>query len=673
MNHILCEKLMNAGEYYAAGLLLADENEREPIWRYSNAVREFFCRAPLTPYDGGRLYPCGRRLPDNDDGRNIGMAPEYSYTYRLNRGLVASKVTEADELLAREQAKVAPLNTIHLVGGAGYTHSFINFRRILADGLEGYRNRVEKLTPVTKPETDFRDAMLLLLDGIEVFRQRCVDYLRTTDAPAELVSALEWVPEHSPRNIYEAVVAWNFVYYVDGCDDIGGLDRGLLPYWKGEDITDLLRELFDHVDINDAWSGPLGPSYNGLTVQVIRASGGHRRPSIQLLVTDDMPDEVWEAAYESIGTSCGQPAFYNWKAYRREIRARLPQVSDADLPYIAFGGCTETMIEGLSNVGSDDAGINTAYIFAEYLREHLADHGTFESFMEGYTRAAEDVIDEVCGLLEEHRRTRALYRPQPIRTLFVDDCIDAMCDFNAGGARYNWSVINVAGLINVIDSLAVVKALVYDGGMTADEFIHALEEQNPVFLAMAREVPKHGNDDEGVNDIANRLSARIYSRFETHTCTPSKNGEGKYFPVSNQFTTYADAGRYVKSTPDGRADGDPLCDSCGAVHGRDTEGPTALLNSVAALRGDKVLGTPITNIRISKPNLPVLLRPLVNAFFEKGGMQLQVTCASREELLDALDHPEKHQNLVVRIGGFSEYFNRLTPALKQTVIDRTEY
>ena len=669
MNHELYRKLMDAGEFYAAGLLLADEGERAPIWRYSNGVKEFLTHAPLTPYAGGRLYPAGKRLSDNDSGRTMGMTPEYSYTYRLNRGAVAAKVPEADEPLAREQAKVAPLRTIHLVGGAGYTHSFINFRRILADGLDGYRDRVNKLNPATDDQRDFRDAMLLLLDGIENFRVRCVEYLKTTDAPAELIDALEWVPGHTPRNIYEAIVAWNFVYYVDMCDDIGGLDRGLLPYWKGEDVTDLLRELFDTVDCNDAWSGPLGPTYNGLTPQVIRASGWHRRPSIQLLVTDDMPDEVWEAAYESLGTSCGQPAFYNWNAYKREMNARMPQVTDEDLRYLAFGGCTETMIEGLSNVGSDDAGINTAYIFADYLREHLADHDTFDGFMDGYMTAAEAVIDEVCGLLEEHRRTRALYRPQPIRSLFIDDCIDQMTDFNAGGARYNWSVINVAGLINVIDSMSVVKSMVYEGGMSPADFIEALEKQDPLFLARAKQAPKHGNDDPVVNDIAEKLSRRIYGRFETHTCTPG----GRYFPVSNQFTTYADAGRYVKSTPDGRADGDPLCDSCGAVHGRDTEGPTALLNSVAALHGERVIGTPITNIRISKRNLPVLLKPLVKGFFEKGGMQLQVTCASKEELLHALDHPEQHENLVVRIGGYAEYFNRLSPVLKQTVIDRTEY
>ena len=86
-----------------------------------------------------------------------------------------------------------------------------------------------------------------------------------------------------------------------------------------------------------------------------------------------------------------------------------------------------------------------------------------------------------------------------------------------------------------------------------------------------------------------------------------------------------------------------------------------------------VLGTPITNIRISKRNLPRVLKPLTEGYFAMNGMQLQVTCASKEELLDAIEHPEQHENLVVRIGGFSEYFNRLSPTLKQSVIDRTEY
>ncbi len=660
----LYEKLRAMDEYYAAELIA--NPDRTPLYRYSKAVAEYLKNAPLTPYSGGKLYPSGRSMNMSGEVSHIAVRPEYSYTTYVNMPLLKEKCPEAAEFMEKEHfGRVTSIDTPHTVGGAGYTHSFINFRRILKEGLVRYKERVQAL-----PDGDFKDAMLVLMDGIEAFRQRCIAYLTDINADPMLIDALSRVPVQPVQNIYEALVAWNFVYYIDGCDDIGGLDRGLYPYWKGEDIRPILREMYENIDANDAWSMPLGPDCNELTVQIIDACHSIRRPSIQLLVTEDTPEEVWQAAYRSLASSCGQPAFYNWKLYKREINSRLPEVSEADLRYIAFGGCTETMIEGLSNVGSDDAGINTALIFDRFMREHLADCDTFESFLDGYLAECEKVITETCGILESYRKTRAEFRPQPVRTLFIDDCIDKMLDFNAGGARYNWSVINVAGLINVIDSMLPVKRLIFEEkAYTPGEFIEKLDARDPVFLARCARLPKHGNDDPEANEIASILSTRIYSEFEKHTCTPG----GRYFPVSNQFTTYEYAGLGVDATPDGRNKGEPLCDSCGAVYGRDKMGPTAMLASVASLNLSKVLGTPVTNIRISRKNLPTLLKPLVKGFFEMGGMQLQVTSASKEELLDALEHPEKHENLIVRIGGFSEYFNRLTPALKQTVIERTEY
>lgn len=660
----LSAKLLAAGEPYAAAIVLPN---RSPMLRYSLGTTLFFMHAAMTPYNGGRLYPCNRCLSKNAGNQNVmGMMPEFSYSYYLDLNRIAAKVPEAVEPLQQEHSKVAWVTGPHTVGGDGYTHSFLNYRRILAEGLGGYRRRVEAL-----PEGEFRDAMTILLDGIGCYHSRCLELLRASNAPADLIAALEWVPMNRPRHIYEAMAAWNFMYFVDmGCDDPGGLDRGLLPYWQGEDIVELLHEFFSYVDENDGWSIPLGPRYNGLTVQCIRAIHSLRRPQMQLLVTKDMPEEVWQAVYDSLATSCGQPALYNWESYKKEFAARVPEVTEADLDYLAFGGCTETMIEGLSCVGSDDAGVNTALVFDGYFREVLETCATFDEFLEGFIVETENTIDDVCAMLERYRRDRAEHHPQPIRTLFVDDCLEKQMDFNAGGARYNWSCVNVAGLINVIDSMAAIKILVYDEKRyTPADFIRLLDARDPVLLARCAACPKHGNDEALSNFLANHISSRIYGAFEKHPCTPG----GRYYPVSNQFTTYEEAGLNIRATPDGRNKGDPLCDSCGAIAGLDKKGPTALLNSAASLRLDLVLGTPITNMRISKTNLPIYLKPLVKTFFDNGGVQLQVTCASRAELEEALVRPEKHENLIVRIGGYSEYFNRLTPALKQSVIARTEY
>ena len=184
-----------------------------------------------------------------------------------------------------------------------------------------------------------------------------------------------------------------------------------------------------------------------------------------------------------------------------------------------------------------------------------------------------------------------------------------------------------------------------------------------------KNVERNGTDSDEANTMANRLSTDLCTAFE------SKNPYlgGRFLPSSIQFVTYTEFGMHVPATPDGRNNGAPLCDSIGAIHGNDKNGITALLNSAASLCQEKMLGTPVLNIKLDKKQISKALKPLVNGYFKKGGMQIQITCTNKEELLAAKENPEKYPNLIVRIGGYSEYFNRLSPELQQTVIDRTVY
>ena len=144
------------------------------------------------------------------------------------------------------------------------------------------------------------------------------------------------------------------------------------------------------------------------------------------------------------------------------------------------------------------------------------------------------------------------------------------------------------------------------------------------------------------------------------------------------FVTYAWAGQGVPATPDGRLRGEPIADSIGPMQGRDTRGPTAMLRSVCKLPLGDAIGTPILNLRLA----PEILRTtegrrkfeaLVRSYFAMGGMQIQVTVVDGEVLRDAIAHPERHGDLIVRIGGYSEYFNNLSPELKASVLLRTEH
>ena len=655
------QMFMDIGEYFAAGLFEFPEAGVET--RYANALKRFWEQADLPEYDGGQLYPCG--MHPFYAQKNMAFRPHYALTYGFDWNAMRLKSEEGARMVAEEVDKVSGFPTPHTVGGAGWTHSFPNYQRVLTEGLNRYQERVEAL-----PEGDFKSGMLLVLEGIRIYHRRSLDMLKQANAPEKLIRALERMPWQPPEDVYEALVAWNFIYYVDGCDDIGPLDKYLLPYYRGEDLVEIIRELFRHVDSNDGWSGTLGPEYNEITRMCIRAIHNGRRPNLQLLVKPDMPDWVWEEAAASLSTSCGQPALYNYELFRGTLHQLMPQIPDSDLDRMAYGGCTETMLEGISAVGSDDAGINTALVFDEWMREALCRCDTFESFFDGLALRLRQTVAETLDILNEHRRTRALYRPSVIRTLLVDDCIDKQLDFQNDGPRWVWSVINIAGLINVIDSLSVIRTLIYEEKLyTAEEFLAKMDARDPEFLLRAKACPAFGVDNGRVDQLGAKLADSLIDAFSQRECYPS----GKFYPVSNQFTTYAAAGLCVGATPDGRAAGAPLCDSIGAIHGNDVKGPTAMLSSVAHLPLKRIIGTPITNIRIARDHIHALLKPLTLGYMQQGGMQLQVSCLSREEIQDAMIHPERHESLVVRIGGFSEYFNRLSPELKQTVLERTEH
>ena len=364
----------------------------------------------------------------------------------------------------------------------------------------------------------------------------------------------------------------------------------------------------------------------------------------------------------------GQPAFYNPNTLLSGLEKRFP-LKEGDIRNLCGGGCTEMMISGYSNVGSLDAGINLPLILEYIIKGKLEEARSFEEFYEYYIDEARRVTEKVKKEISNSRELRAKYNPAPMRTLLIDDCIDNGRDYHDGGARYNWSIINFAGMINVIDSLLAIKQLVFDSKKyTATELAKLLSENDENLANEVKKLPKSfGKDDPEVNEFANKFSKTIFSFTDE-----GELFEGLGFLSSAiQFMSQVGAGKAVGATPDGRRCGDPLCDSLAAIFGKDSLGPTALLNSVTSLDLEHALGTPVVNLNLQKNFDDSILRALIMGYMKRGGVQLQITCASREELLDACEHPENHGNLIVRVGGYSEYFTRLSKELQKMVIDRT--
>jgi formate C-acetyltransferase len=144
------------------------------------------------------------------------------------------------------------------------------------------------------------------------------------------------------------------------------------------------------------------------------------------------------------------------------------------------------------------------------------------------------------------------------------------------------------------------------------------------------------------------------------------------------FVTFTGEGRDVDATPDGRRRSTPIADSIGPMQGTDLLGPTAMLRSVATLPQHKGIGTLVLNLRLPRELFDdaaarARLKGLIRAYFDLGGLQIQFTVADERTLADAMRHPERYDSLVVRIGGYTEYFNRLSQELKQEVLKRTSH
>lgn len=653
---MIAEMFLTMGEFGAAGMY--EEPDRTLFYRKSLGIRRFYEKCELPVYNGEKLYPSGVMHT------SMAVKPHYMNGMTIDYNAIKQKNGELANQLLRDFGRYqSAVPKEHTVAGDMYTHSMPNYERILKEGFFAALSRIEKIQ-----DTDIKEGLKHVITGIQNYLARSIRYLESVQADEKLIDALKKVPMHPAENIYEALVGWNFILYLDQCDNLGCVATGLLPYYKGENVTDILRNLFDNLDVNNGYSMALGTDYNPLTYQCLEAAKGKRRPMIELFVNEHTPEEVWNKAFESIRSSNGQPAFYN-PALLNDLQARFPAITAADIRKFCGGGCTESMLAGLSNVGSLDAGINLLLILEKNIRTDLASAKSFTAFYETYISSVGQVVRTVTEAIRRSQKERAVYNPLPMRTLLIDNCIDKGLDYNNGGAKYQWSIINFAGMINVIDSMLVIRDFIFrDRLYQADDFVQMLAENNSDFLQKARTHPVcFGNDNEEVNRFAKKISTDIYALLDNEK---PYFGEG-FLPSSIQFQSQVGAGKNIGATPDGRASGTPLCDSLGAIFGKDTKGPTALLKSVTSLDLKRALGVPVLNFNINPTFRNDILKALILGYMELGGVQIQITCISREILESAYRNPELHKNLVVRVGGYSEYFYRLSDELKRMVIART--
>jgi len=305
---------------------------------------------------------------------------------------------------------------------------------------------------------------------------------------------------------------------------------------------------------------------------------------------------------------------------------------------------------------------------------------TFDDFMNAFK---EQLAYFMSMAAEEHNillRAQAELFPDAFHSVLMVDAIKEGKDVLDRTLPFeNGSALNTVGMINVADSMAAVKKLVFEEKkVTKKELKAALEadwqgDRYEEIRKMCLAAPKYGNGDPYVDSIAREL----YQFWADTAITFPTAWGGTTKPTAISVTAHAPGGALTGATPDGRHAGETLADgSMSAAQGKDTHGPTAVIRSAITIDQVPFQAT-LLNMKFHPSALQATedmmkLSDLIKTYFSFGGKHIQFNVVSKETLLDAQKHPENYRDLIVRVAGYSAYFVDLGKPVQDEIIARTE-
>ena len=547
----------------------------------------------------------------------------------------------------------------------------------------------------------------------------------------KIADVCRWVPAHAPRDMQEAIQMYWFVHLgtvteLNGwdCMNPGHIDQHLYPFYKkGLEDGTMTREKAKEL-ISCFWikfnNQPAPPkvgitalesgTYNDFTniniggidrdgndavnelsyiILEIQEELHELQPGLSIHVSKVTPDDFVMAGAKVIRQGHGYPSVFNPDTYTQELVRQGKTQEDAN-----EGGCS-----GCIEVGAfgKEAYILTGYLNTPKILEITLNNGidpmtgkklgletgdprsfkTYEELYEAYHKQMIYFVNLKLAVNNYIERMFSLYAPATFLSLFIDDCITRGRDYYSGGARYNTTYIQCTGLGTITDCLATLKKHVFeDKKFTMNELLDAVsknfEENEKMRQFIMNRTPFFGNDDEYADAIAVKVYDDLVDAIEGHPNT--RGGKTQLNMLSTTCHNYF--GSVCGASVNGRLAHFAISDGTSPAHGADTNGPTAVIKSLGKLDQTKSGGT-LLNVRF----VPSLLRRdedlrklvfLIRAYFSMGGHHIQFNIVDTQTLLDAQKQPEDYKDLLVRVAGYSDYFNDMTEQLQNEIIARTE-
>lgn len=378
-------------------------------------------------------------------------------------------------------------------------------------------------------------------------------------------------------------------------------------------------------------------------------------------------------------------------------------VAEEDAYNYSAIGCVETAVPGkwgyrctgmsyvnfprmLLCVMNDGVDVTTGKRFAKGYG-NFRDMKSYDELMEAWDKTIREITR--ASVIVENAIDKASERdvPDVLCSALTDDCIGRGKTIKEGGAVYDFISGLQVGIANMADSLAAIKKLVFDEGrITPAELAGALESDfagergEKIRQMLVNDAPKYGNDDDSVDQLVVDAYQSYIDEIAKYPNTRHGRGPigGIRYAGTSSISANVGQGMGTMATPDGRHAHEPLAEGCSPAHNADAHGPTAVFKSVSKLPTEKITGGVLLNQKMAPTMLASernkqKLEMLISTFFDRlHGYHVQYNIVSRETLLDAQAHPERHKDLIVRVAGYSAFFNVLSRATQDDIIARTE-
>ena len=549
---------------------------------------------------------------------------------------------------------------------------------------------------------------------------------------AEMATICRKVPAHAPETFYEALQHYWFIHIgviteVNPWDSFnpGRLDQHLYPFYirdieNGSLTKDRAIELLESfwIKFNNHPAPPkigvtakesstytdfslinLGgvkedgsDAVNELTYLILDVIEDMRllQPSSMIQVSKKNPDRFIKRTARILKTGFGQPSIFNTDAIIQQLLYQGKSLEDARNG--GASGCVETGAFGVESY------ILTGYFNLVKIFELAMYNGIDPSSGKRVGLSTGDMtkftsFDQVVAAFEKQLKffvdlkvvgTNIIDRifaeniPVPFLSLIIDDCITTGIDYNNGGARYNTSYIQGVGLGSLTDILTSIKYNVFDEQKVSFyELLKAIQGnfENHVELRhdLINQTPKYGNDDDYADDQAVIVFNTLLSAVDGRP-----NSKGGCFRINMLPTTsHVYFGSVTGATADGRLARKPLSEGISPFQGADRKGPSAVIKSAAKIdhlkSGGTLLNQKFTPSLLEDEKGLDAMVSLVRSYFRMDGHHIQFNVVTAKQLRKAQKHPEDHKDLIVRVAGYSDYFNDLGDELQEEIIRRSEH